>query len=73
MYKHITNGWSTGIQRKPPSDVRKHGVDFADAATVLTDDLVLTVQDNDPDEERFATIGMDATGAPSVGGLHVEQ
>ena len=38
------------------------GVGFADAATVLTDDLALTVQDNDPDEVRFVTIGMDAIG-----------
>lgn len=47
---------------KAAVNVRKHGVDFADAVTVLTDDLALTVQDDDPDEERFVTIGMDAIG-----------
>jgi uncharacterized DUF497 family protein len=41
-------------------------VDFADAATVVTDGLALTVQDNDPDEECFVTIRMDATGRPFV-------
>jgi uncharacterized DUF497 family protein len=40
----------------------KHGVDFADAATVLTDDLALTRPDDDPDQERFVTLGMDALG-----------
>lgn len=40
----------------------KHGVDFADAATVLTDDLALTRPDDNPDEERFVTLGMDALG-----------
>ena len=40
----------------------KHGVDFADAATVLTDDLALTRLDDSPDQERFVTLGMDALG-----------
>ncbi len=40
----------------------KHGVDFADAAAVLTDDLALTRPDDNPDEERFVTLGMDALG-----------
>jgi hypothetical protein len=42
--------------------LRKHGVDFADAATVFSDDLALTISDDDPDEARFVTIGMDALG-----------
>ncbi len=40
----------------------KHGVDFADAATVLADDLALTRPDDNPDEERFVTLGTDALG-----------
>jgi uncharacterized DUF497 family protein len=37
-------------------------VDFADAATALTDDLALTRSDDHPDEERLVTLGMDALG-----------
>lgn len=45
---------------KARSNVRKHGVDFADAATVFNDDFAMTVPGDDPEEERFITIGMDA-------------
>ena len=45
---------------KAKSNFRKHGVDFADAATVFSDDYALTIPDDDPDEERFVTIGVDA-------------
>lgn len=49
--------------RKADSNLEKHGVDFADAATVLLDDLALTVVDDSVDEEeRYVTIGMDALG-----------
>lgn len=37
----------------------KHGVDFADAVTVLEDDLALTLDDRASGEDR---IGLDATG-----------
>ena len=40
----------------------RHGVDFSDAVPVLTDDQGLTRPDDDPDEERYVTIGMDALG-----------
>lgn len=37
---------------------------FADAATVLADDFALTREDVDAvDEQRFATLGMSATGS----------
>lgn len=32
-------------RRKAASNLRKHGVDFADAATVLYDALALTIRD----------------------------
>ncbi len=48
--------------RKAAANLRKHGVDFADAATVLYDELAVTVPDDDPDEGRFVTMGMDALG-----------
>ena len=47
---------------KAAENLRKHGVDFADAATVLEDEAAMTVPDDDPDEERWVTQGMDALG-----------
>ena len=42
---------------------RKHGIDFADAVTVFTDEQALTLPDEEhPAEERYITIGMDALG-----------
>ena len=48
--------------RKAAVKLKKHGVDFADAATVLHDEQAITVRDDEGDEERFVTIGMDALG-----------
>lgn len=46
--------------QKAYSNLRKHGVDFADAVSALQDDLAVTIPDDFPDEDRFVTIGMDA-------------
>jgi uncharacterized DUF497 family protein len=46
--------------KKAASNRRKHNVDFADAALVLEDEFAVTIEDDDPDEKRFVTIGMDA-------------
>ena len=49
---------------KAAANVKVHGVSFAEAATVLTDDLALTREDPDSvGEQRFVTLGMSATGA----------
>jgi len=48
--------------RKGTSNLRKYGIDFADAATVLYDELAVTIADEETEEERFVTIGMDALG-----------
>jgi uncharacterized DUF497 family protein len=48
--------------RKAAENLRKHGVDFADAATVLYDERAITLRDHDEEEERYVTIGMDALG-----------
>ncbi len=48
--------------RKAASNLDKHGVDFADAVTVLDDELAVTVPDEGPGEVRYVTIGMDAIG-----------
>lgn len=47
-------------ERKAASNLRKHDVDFADAALVLEDDLALTLRDPVAhDEERWVTVGHD--------------
>jgi uncharacterized protein len=40
----------------------KHGIDFADAVSVFSDDLAITMPDQRFDEERFVVIGLDALG-----------
>jgi uncharacterized protein len=48
---------------KARANLRKHGVDFADAATALEDDSALTMRDEFSEvEERWITIGTDALG-----------
>ena len=45
---------------KAAANLRKHGIDFADAVLVFSDDLAITVSDDRFNEERFITIGIDA-------------
>lgn len=48
---------------KAAINIRKHGVDFADAVAVLEDELAMTVRDPDSDEEeRFIALGHDPYG-----------
>ena len=47
---------------KAQTNLRKHGIDFAEVVGVLEDEVALTLDDDDPDEDRFITIGMDALG-----------
>ena len=48
---------------KAAANLRKHGVDFADAALVIEDDLALTRRDlHSKGEERFVTLGHDPQG-----------
>lgn len=47
---------------KAAANLRKHGIDFADAVSVFADDLAITIPDERFDEERFITVGMDAFG-----------
>jgi len=48
--------------QKALANLEKHGIDFADAVTVLGDPLALTLCDEEGSEERFITVGVDATG-----------
>ncbi|MBW4652655.1 MAG: BrnT family toxin [Kaiparowitsia implicata GSE-PSE-MK54-09C] len=45
---------------KAVANLRKHGIDFADAVSVFSDDLVITIPGERFDEEWFITIGIDA-------------
>ena len=47
---------------KARANVRKHGVDFADAVGVFDDPLALTAGDFYLAEERFVSLGLDVLG-----------
>jgi len=52
---------------KARANFAKHGVRFADAVTVLEDDLALTMRDPSSDEEeRWITLGRSALGRVNV-------
>ena len=44
---------------KARSNLKKHGVSFADAVGVFEDENAITVQDEHEREDRFSTIGRD--------------
>jgi uncharacterized DUF497 family protein len=46
--------------KKAASNLRKHKVDFADAVTVFEEEFAVTIDDDEAEEKRFVTIGMDA-------------
>jgi hypothetical protein len=50
--------WNPG---KAKENLRKHGVDFADAIIALEDENALTIEDSNYDEIRFKTLGMGPT------------
>ena len=47
---------------KAANNFSKHGVRFAEAATVFEDEAALTMPDDDPYEERFVALGMGSRG-----------
>jgi uncharacterized DUF497 family protein len=47
--------------RKAKENLRKHGVEFADAVIALEDKNALTIEDPDHDEPRSKTLGMGPT------------
>jgi hypothetical protein len=49
-------------ENKAKTNLKKHRIDFADAVTVFSDDRAITIEDDNPDEERYVTIGLDALG-----------
>lgn len=44
---------------KARSNLRKHGLHFADAVSALEDEQAISIRDDSEDEERWITIGMD--------------
>ena len=48
--------------RKAEANFLKHRVDFADAVSVFSDRLALTIPDESDEEARFATLGSDLLG-----------
>lgn len=57
MYTVTTFEWDP---RKAASNVRKHGIHFADAISVLEDDHAITLREDDDGEERWVAIGVDS-------------
>jgi uncharacterized DUF497 family protein len=48
--------------KKAERNLRKHGVDFVDAAIAFDEDRAITLPDEHPMEERYLTFGTDAQG-----------
>ena len=49
-------------EAKAVVNLRKHGVDFADAVGVFDDSRALSMPDSTTDEQRFVAIGADFLG-----------
>jgi len=66
-------------KRKTALNLKKHGVEFSHAATVLDDASALTVEDTRHDELRYVTVGADLIGRiftvvysyPETGGIRL--
>jgi uncharacterized DUF497 family protein len=52
--------------KKARTNIRDHGIDFADAVIVFEDDAAITVGDESSEEERFVTMGADQIGRALV-------
>ncbi|MHB8252498.1 MAG: BrnT family toxin [Acidiferrobacter sp.] len=51
---------------KQATNLRKHGIEFADAVGVFDDPRALTMEDRDQDEQRFVTCALDGLGRALV-------
>jgi uncharacterized DUF497 family protein len=49
-------------KHKCKQNQEKHGVAFSDTFAVFEDPIALTVEDDEQEEERYITIGMDCFG-----------
>ena len=57
---HTFPGMVQWDRQKANANRLKHGIEFADASVALADESAITRTDEDPDEDRYVTIGMDA-------------
>jgi len=57
LYTEMSFEWDP---KKAAANVEKHGIPFAEAVFALEDDRAVTVADDSPGEQRWATIGIDA-------------
>ncbi|MGD0073290.1 MAG: BrnT family toxin [Candidatus Binataceae bacterium] len=48
---------------KARANLQKHRIDFADAATALSDERAIVIPDDESEEERYVVVGMDARRA----------
>jgi len=48
--------------KKAAANIRKHGIEFSHAATVLDDPQAVTIEDRRHEEQRFVTVGSDLMG-----------
>ena len=46
-------------RNKAATNLNKHGIDFADAVLVFSDEFAITIFDDRFEEERFVTVGVD--------------
>jgi uncharacterized DUF497 family protein len=53
-------------RNKAERNFRKHDIYFADAVSVFSDDLAMTIEDDFPAERRWVTLGCDLFGRPLV-------
>jgi hypothetical protein len=53
-------------KNKAGQNFRKHGIYFADAASILTDELAVTIEDTCSEERRWVTLGRDLFGRTLV-------
>jgi uncharacterized protein len=51
--------WDT---KKAAANIRKHGIEFSHAATVLDDPMAISIEDKRHNEQRFVTVGADLFG-----------
>jgi len=47
---------------KAQANQKKHGVAFAEAVSSLEDECALTIEDENPQERRFITLGIESSG-----------
>lgn len=58
--------------RKAEINLRKHGISFEGAASVIQSAMTVTIEDDSSlDEQRFVTIGVFSQTASLNGGSHV--